>query len=682
MSDSGSGRLRGPDGRRLPAGDARLSVTGQGGRRALSSLTDPEAVRVFVDGEGQVLDVDMRRAESDETLSVEAQGALIRSVLLRQALLIGLTGYAATPDVEVLEVLCDLATTLARLEAPGADLFGAHLSAALASALVASGLGDLERVPLLPDEDHHAVRLLLDRAGPTAAAEELSARLRWAGYRLPQGNRSPLEPLRAALTPPSTLVPERMPAEQDLRRLSQSALEGERNAALLLLTVNARDRLENAPLIGVLDLALVLLLTLERHHRAGGTDDTVTRQLRAWHADLHAQLGEPHLPRALRFRRQPHADLPGRTRDARRRLRALRAARQGPASPLEALSVQALQASLDHLDTLLARGVDPESEPDVKAHLILTALQALTSVARAPGMRLPVLVETATRIWDLDPLWAWQATQPPDTGAALLHPELNLSVQALTAASHLTGTPQQDRAHAALRLAVGHLLAVVRRAGLRLPGQSFLEAYLQPFGPLQALPLTAAQEGRLRRDLADLLADAAATAQAATAQAAEAEPTPPGQPTPPDEPAPTGAIHTRQDAGAPAPPDEAPTGPLPAHVQAARALLGGRRVVLLGGVPSPSHHAALVRSLDLRELDWIGSDAYAHGTHARAHVTPDTALVILAIRWMGHAHSALRDVAQDLQVPYVMHPGGLSPSSVAWQVLHQVSRQLTRGEQD
>lgn len=663
MSDTGAvKRLRGTDGRRLPAGDARLNVTGAGGRLALTSLLDQEAVRAFVDAEGQVLDADMRRAETDETLSVEAQGVLIRSVLLRQALLIGLTGYAAAPDAEVLELLFDLSTTLSGLDSPGAAWSGAHLSAALAA-----GLGDLERVPLLPGEDHHAVRLLLDRAD---APDEVLARLRWAGYRPPPVPRSPLNPLRAALTPPATRVPERIPAEQDLRRLAHSALEGERNAALLLLTVNARDRLENAPLTSVLDLTLVLLLTLERHHQASGTDDAVTRHLRAQHTDLHAQLGEPHLPRTLRFRRQPHTDLPGRTRDARRRLRALRAARQGPASPLGALSVQALQASLDHLDARLAQGVDPETEPDLKAHLMLTTLQALTSVARAPGMRLPVLVETATRIWDLDPLWAWQATQPPDTGEGLLHAELGQCVQALTAASHLTGTPPQERAHAALRLAAGHLLAVVRRAGLRLPGQSFLEAYLQPFGPLQALPLTPAQEGKLRRDLAVLLAEAAAH------EAADA-------PAPPDEPAPFHPPHARQDAGAAAPsvlpalPDEAP-GHFPAHVQAARTLLGGRRVVLLGGVPSAPHRAALIRSLDLRELDWIGSDEYAHGTHARAHVTADTAVVILAIRWMGHAHNALRDVAQAMQVPYVMHPGGLSPSSVAWQVMHQASRQLTR----
>lgn len=661
MSDTGAmTRLRGIDGQRLPTGDARLSVTGAGGGGDLTTLLiDPHALRAFTQAEGTALDADMRRAETDETLSVDAQGTLIRAVLLRQALLVGLDAYAAAPDTAFLELLGDVNTTLDRLGLPS-------LTPALTRAKVAAGLGELERVPLLPDEDPHAVGLILDRADLASVPvdDAVHARLRWAGYRAPQVTRSPLNPLRAALTPPATRVPARIPAEQNLRRLAQSALEGERNAALLL-TVNGRDRLENAPLIGVLDLTLVLLLTLERHHRACGTDDAVTSRLRHWHAELHAQLGQPDLPRARQFRRRPHTDLPGCTRDARRRLRALRAARQGPLSPGEALSRQTLWASLDHLDARLTQGLDPQADPDLNAHLILTTLLALTSVARAPGMSLPVLVETAVRIADLDPRWAWQATQPPEPGDGLLRHELDLSVQALTVASHLTGTPLDSRARTALRLAAGHLLATVRRAGLRLPGQVFLETYLQPFGPLQALPLSPVRQQQLRADLAELRRDAAAM------QAPEPHPSP-------DREAEVAAHAPESEPDVPPAPaqDPAPDLTEPPHVQAARALLRGRRVVLLGGVLSPSHRAALTRSLHLRELDWIGSDAYAHGTHARAHVTPDTALVILAVRWMAHAHNTLRDVAQDLQVPYVMHPGGLSPSSAAWQIMHQASRQL------
>jgi len=83
-----------------------------------------------------------------------------------------------------------------------------------------------------------------------------------------------------------------------------------------------------------------------------------------------------------------------------------------------------------------------------------------------------------------------------------------------------------------------------------------------------------------------------------------------------------------------------------------------------------------VQEFGLAHLDWIPVDAYAHGTHASSHIRPETALVIIAIRWIGHAHSTLRDTARQQGVPCVMHPGGLNPSSIAWQVTQQVSRQL------
>lgn len=128
-------------------------------------------------------------------------------------------------------------------------------------------------------------------------------------------------------------------------------------------------------------------------------------------------------------------------------------------------------------------------------------------------------------------------------------------------------------------------------------------------------------------------------------------------------------------------PDFTMTAPLaiaidPPHLQDARAILQGRRLVLIGGVPDAAHHRAIMTSLGLADLDWIAADEYAHGTHAHARLTDQTALVVIAIRWMGHAHSTLREVARAKGIPYVMHPGGLNPNSLAWQILQQTSRQL------
>ncbi|KQR10912.1 hypothetical protein ASF71_20705 [Deinococcus sp. Leaf326] len=114
----------------------------------------------------------------------------------------------------------------------------------------------------------------------------------------------------------------------------------------------------------------------------------------------------------------------------------------------------------------------------------------------------------------------------------------------------------------------------------------------------------------------------------------------------------------------------------PPHVQEVRGILQGRHIVLIGGVPDAAHRQAIMTSLGLAELDWIAADEYAHGTHAHARLTEQTALVVIAIRWMGHAHSALREVARAKGIPYVMHPGGLNPNSLAWQILQQTSRQL------
>lgn len=81
-------------------------------------------------------------------------------------------------------------------------------------------------------------------------------------------------------------------------------------------------------------------------------------------------------------------------------------------------------------------------------------------------------------------------------------------------------------------------------------------------------------------------------------------------------------------------PDSAPLPRWPPHVQQAQALLSGKRVVLLGGVPYPEHRQALIDALGLAELDWIPSDRYDNGVQATAHVRREgTALVIFALRW-------------------------------------------------
>ncbi|GGR31783.1 hypothetical protein GCM10008957_48010 [Deinococcus ruber] len=111
-------------------------------------------------------------------------------------------------------------------------------------------------------------------------------------------------------------------------------------------------------------------------------------------------------------------------------------------------------------------------------------------------------------------------------------------------------------------------------------------------------------------------------------------------------------------------------------VHVARTLLHGAHVTLLGGHPTHGQRTALMDAFQLATLDWIGVDEYTHGLHADSRIHPETALVILAVRWMAHAHHGLRDVAKRRAVPVMMHPGGLNPRSVAYQVVRQASEQL------
>ncbi|WP_234009243.1 hypothetical protein [Deinococcus sp. NW-56] len=140
--------------------------------------------------------------------------------------------------------------------------------------------------------------------------------------------------------------------------------------------------------------------------------------------------------------------------------------------------------------------------------------------------------------------------------------------------------------------------------------------------------------------------------------------------------APGGEDHAHE-APRPVPLDPPPCAPDPAHVQQARTLLQGRRVLLIGGQPDPVREAALTDALGLAGLDWVATDAYHNGLAAGVRIRPDTALVILAVRWIPHAHNLIRQEARSRGVPFVMLPGGLSVSNVAWHVTGQVSRQLS-----
>jgi hypothetical protein len=123
--------------------------------------------------------------------------------------------------------------------------------------------------------------------------------------------------------------------------------------------------------------------------------------------------------------------------------------------------------------------------------------------------------------------------------------------------------------------------------------------------------------------------------------------------------------------------EEAPPRPLSPQVEAAARLLEGRVVVMIGGQARPQSRLALERALRLRSLNWITSEPHESlESFEPAIARPETALVILAIRWSSHSFEGVKAICERHAKVFVRLPGGYSPNQVAAQILEQASGQL------
>jgi hypothetical protein len=116
------------------------------------------------------------------------------------------------------------------------------------------------------------------------------------------------------------------------------------------------------------------------------------------------------------------------------------------------------------------------------------------------------------------------------------------------------------------------------------------------------------------------------------------------------------------------------------EVARVRQWLAGKKVVLIGGIPRPRAQAALEKAFALDELVWLA------GLHHRsffdfepAIARPETALVILAIRWSSHSFGEVRGLCERYGKPLVRLPAGYNPDQVALQIAQQVSEALGVG---
>jgi hypothetical protein len=116
------------------------------------------------------------------------------------------------------------------------------------------------------------------------------------------------------------------------------------------------------------------------------------------------------------------------------------------------------------------------------------------------------------------------------------------------------------------------------------------------------------------------------------------------------------------------------------EVREARRLLGGRSVVLIGGICRREAQEALRTALGLKELVWIEAKEHQSiGAFEPSIARPDVALVLLAIRWSSHAFGDVKQFCDRYGKPLVRLPGGYNPNQVAAQVLAQCSEQLRGG---
>lgn len=108
-----------------------------------------------------------------------------------------------------------------------------------------------------------------------------------------------------------------------------------------------------------------------------------------------------------------------------------------------------------------------------------------------------------------------------------------------------------------------------------------------------------------------------------------------------------------------------------------RALLRGRVVVLIGGERRGETADRLARIFELAELRWISTREHESVSRFQSDIMrPETALVLLAIRWSSHSYEEVADMCALYDKAFVRLPGGYGANQIAHQVLQQASASL------
>lgn len=130
---------------------------------------------------------------------------------------------------------------------------------------------------------------------------------------------------------------------------------------------------------------------------------------------------------------------------------------------------------------------------------------------------------------------------------------------------------------------------------------------------------------------------------------------------------------SRRGAQAAAAPARAPT-----DVERVAALLRGRAVVVIGGLPRPEHARQIEEAFDLSEAIWLLNRENKPDVAALepAIARPDVALVLLLIRWIRHALGEVATLCERHDKPLARIPGGYNVETLAPQILAQCGKRL------
>lgn len=114
-----------------------------------------------------------------------------------------------------------------------------------------------------------------------------------------------------------------------------------------------------------------------------------------------------------------------------------------------------------------------------------------------------------------------------------------------------------------------------------------------------------------------------------------------------------------------------------AEVEKVAELVAGRTMVLIGGQVRPPRRDALVRAFKLADLEWLSTPEHTSITYFEPSIMrPETAVVLLAIRWSNHDYAEVQQYCDKYGKLLVRLPAGYHPNQVAHQIMKQVGDQL------